>query len=323
MMSEVLFVGEPLIRLSAFAAIFATMAAWEIAAPRRERKLARGTRWPGNIGVVVLDTLLVRLLFPTTAVGLALIAEARGWGLFHALDIPTWAAVPAAVIALDLAIYLQHVLFHAVPALWRLHRMHHADLEIDVTTGARFHPIEILLSMGIKLGVVAALGAPAAGVLAFEVLLNVTSMFNHSNVRMPAWLDRVLRWIVVTPDMHRVHHSIAARETNSNFGFNLPWWDRLFGTYRDQPAAGHNAMTLGVERFRDPAEQRLDRMLTQPFRAGDKTYALGRREPVQWPSAACPRACCSASPRAQAALRQEYRHENLTHPLHEAVDQGH
>jgi sterol desaturase/sphingolipid hydroxylase (fatty acid hydroxylase superfamily) len=280
-MSDLLFAGEPLIRLSAFAAIFAAMAAWEIAAPRRERKLARGTRWPGNIGVVVLDTLLVRLLFPTTAVGLALIAEARGWGLFHALDIPTWAAVPAAVIALDLAIYLQHVLFHAVPALWRLHRMHHADLEIDVTTGARFHPIEILLSMGIKLGVVAALGAPAAGVLAFEVLLNVTSMFNHSNVRMPAWLDRVLRWIVVTPDMHRVHHSIAARETNSNFGFNLPWWDRLFGTYRDQPAAGHNAMTLGVERFRDPAEQRLDRMLTQPFRADDKTYALGRRKPVQ------------------------------------------
>jgi sterol desaturase/sphingolipid hydroxylase (fatty acid hydroxylase superfamily) len=280
-MSEVLFASEPLIRVSAFAGILAAMAAWEILAPRREQKLVRGKRWPGNIGVVVLDTLLVRLLFPTTAVGLALIAEARGWGLFHALDAPIWAAVPAAVIALDLAIYLQHVLFHAVPALWRLHRMHHADLEIDVTTGVRFHPIEILLSMGIKLGVVAALGLPAVGVLAFEVLLNATSMFNHSNVRMPAWLDRVLRWIVVTPDMHRVHHSIAARETNSNVGFNLPWWDRLFGTYRDQPAAGHDAMTLGVERFRDPAEQRLDRMLTQPFREDDKTYALGRREPVQ------------------------------------------
>jgi sterol desaturase/sphingolipid hydroxylase (fatty acid hydroxylase superfamily) len=280
-MSEGLFAGEPFLRLSAFAAIFAAMAAWEIAAPRRERKLARGTRWPGNIGVVVLDTLLVRLLFPTTAVGLALIAEARGWGLFHALDMPMWAAVPAAVIALDLAIYLQHVLFHAVPALWRLHRMHHADLELNVTTGARFHPVEILLSMGIKLGMVAALGAPAAGVLAFEVLLNATSMFNHSNVRMPAWLDRALRWIVVTPDMHRVHHSIAARETNSNFGFNLPWWDRLFGTYRDQPAAGHDAMIIGIQQFRNPAEQRLDRMLTQPFREDDKTYALGRREPVQ------------------------------------------
>jgi sterol desaturase/sphingolipid hydroxylase (fatty acid hydroxylase superfamily) len=280
-MSDIVLANEPLIRLLVFAGIFAAMAAWEILAPRRERKLARGTRWPGNVGVVVLDTVLVRLVFPMTAVGLALVAEARGWGLFHALELTTWASLLLAVIALDLAIYLQHVLFHAVPALWRLHRMHHADLEFDVTTGARFHPIEILLSMGIKLGVVAALGAPAAAVLLFEVLLNATSMFNHSNVRMPVRLDRALRWIVVTPDMHRVHHSIVARETNSNFGFNLPWWDRLFGTYRAQPAAGHEGMTIGIEQFRDPAEQRLDRMLTQPFRDDDRTYALGRREPVQ------------------------------------------
>ena len=280
-MSELLLGNEPAIRLFAFASIFAVMAAWEIAAPRRDQRIGRGTRWPSNIGVVVLDTVLVRLLFPTTAVGLALVAEAQGWGLFHALALPIWVSVPLAVLALDLAIYLQHVLFHAVPALWRLHRMHHADLEFDVTTGARFHPIEILLSMGIKLGVVAALGAPAVAVLAFEVLLNATSMFNHSNVRMPAWLDRMLRWIVVTPDMHRVHHSIAARETNSNFGFNLPWWDRLFGTYRDQPAAGHEAMTIGIEQFRDPAEQRLDHMLTQPFRDNDRSYALGRRESAQ------------------------------------------
>jgi sterol desaturase/sphingolipid hydroxylase (fatty acid hydroxylase superfamily) len=280
-MSELLLGNEPAIRLFAFASIFAVMAAWEIAAPRRDQRIGRGTRWPSNIGVVVLDTVLVRLLFPTTAVGLALVAEAQGWGLFHALALPIWVSVPLAVLALDLAIYLQHVLFHAVPALWRLHRMHHADLEFDVTTGARFHPIEILLSMGIKLGVVAALGAPAVAVLAFEVLLNATSMFNHSNVRMPIWLDRVLRWIVVTPDMHRVHHSIAARETNSNFGFNLPWWDRLFGTYRDQPAAGHEGMTIGIEQFREPAEQRLDRMLTQPFRDDDRSYALGRRESAQ------------------------------------------
>jgi sterol desaturase/sphingolipid hydroxylase (fatty acid hydroxylase superfamily) len=280
-MSDVLLSNENLIRLAAFAGIFAVMAVWEILAPRRDWKLGRGTRWPGNIGIVVLDTALVRLVFPTTAAGLALVAEARGWGLFHALELPAWAGVLLAVVALDLAIYLQHVLFHAVPALWRLHRMHHADLEFDVTTGARFHPIEILLSMGIKLGVVAALGAPALAVLAFEVLLNATSMFNHSNVRMPARLDRVLRWIVVTPDMHRVHHSIVMRETNSNFGFNLPWWDRLFGTYRDQPAAGHLGMTIGIDQFRDPAEQRLDRMLTQPFRDDDRTYALGRREPAQ------------------------------------------
>ena len=280
-MSDILLTNEPLIRLTAFAGIFAVMAAWEILAPRRDQKLGRGTRWPSNIGIVVLDTVLVRLVFPTTAVGLALVTEGRGWGLFLALDVPAWASVPLAVAALDFAIYLQHVLFHAVPALWRLHRMHHADLDIDVTTGARFHPIEILLSMGIKLGVVAVLGTPAVAVLAFEVLLNATSMFNHSNVRIPIWLDRVLRWIVVTPDMHRVHHSIVARETNSNFGFNLPWWDRLFGTYRDQPAAGHETMTIGIEQFRDPTEQRLDRMLTQPFRDEDRTYALGRRESVQ------------------------------------------
>lgn len=280
-MSDSILPSEPLIRLAAFAGIFAVMAVWELLAPRREQRIGRAVRWPGNIGVVALDTVLVRLVFPTTAVGLALVAESRGWGLLHAIGMPAWASVAIGVLALDLAIYLQHVLFHAIPALWRVHRMHHADLEFDVTTGARFHPIEILLSMGIKLGVVAALGTPALGVLIFEVLLNATSMFNHSNVRMPASLDRVLRWIVVTPDMHRVHHSIVARETNSNFGFNLPWWDRLFGTYRAQPAAGHEAMTIGIDQFRDPAEQRLDRMLTQPFRDEDGRYPLGRREPAQ------------------------------------------
>jgi sterol desaturase/sphingolipid hydroxylase (fatty acid hydroxylase superfamily) len=280
-MSDNLLPNELLVRLAAFAGMFAAMAAWEIHAPRRDQKLGRRLRWPGNIGIVVLDAILVRLVFPTTAVGLALVAESREWGLFHALNLPEWASLLSAVVALDFAIYLQHVLFHAVPVLWRLHRMHHADPEIDVTTGARFHPIEILISVGIKLGVVAALGAPALGVLAFEVLLNATSMFNHSNVQMPVWLDRALRFLVVTPDMHRVHHSIVERETNSNFGFNLPWWDRLFGTYRDQPAAGHEAMIIGIEQFRGPAEQRLDHMLTQPFREDDTRYALGRRGSVR------------------------------------------
>ncbi len=276
--SDALLGHETLTRLGAFAGIFAVMVVWEMVAPRRAQKLGRGVRWPSNIAVVVLDTALVRLLFPLTAVGVALLAQARGWGLFHAVGLPGWISILLAVVALDLAIYLQHVLFHAVPALWRLHRMHHADQEIDVTTGVRFHPLEIMLSMGIKLGVVAALGAPAVAVLLFEVLLNATSMFNHSNVRMPALLDRVLRWVVVTPDMHRVHHSIIMRETNSNFGFNLPWWDRLFGTYRDRPAAGHGGMTIGIEQFREPVEQRLDRLLTQPFRGGDGSYAIGRRE---------------------------------------------
>src|SRR6266513_2836287 len=187
-------------------------------------------------------------------------------------------AVIVAVIVLDLAIYFQHVLFHAVPVLWRLHRMHHADLEFDVTTGVRFHPVEILLSMVIKLGVVLALGAPALAVLIFEVLLNATSMFNHGNVLLPQPIDRVLRTIVVTPEIHRVHHSIEPPETNSNFGFNLPWWDRLFGTYRAQPAAGHDAMTIGIEQFRDARELRLDRMLLQPFRHEIGNYPLGYRE---------------------------------------------
>jgi len=279
-LADILFAHEPWIRLSAFAGVFATMALWELMAPRRPQTIGRLRRWPGNLGVVVIDTLLVRLIFPTAAVGVALVAQVGGWGLLPALNAPSWLAIIIAVIVLDLAIYLQHVLFHAVPVLWRLHRMHHADLEIDVTTGARFHPIEIMLSMAIKLGVVAALGAPAVAVLIFEVLLNATSMFNHGNVRLPQRLDRVLRWLVVTPDMHRVHHSILPHETNSNFGFNLAWWDRLFGTYRAQPQAGHEAMTIGIEQFRDPRELRLDRMLWQPFRDDDHSYPLSRREPV-------------------------------------------
>jgi sterol desaturase/sphingolipid hydroxylase (fatty acid hydroxylase superfamily) len=279
-LADILFTHEPWIRLGAFAGVFATMALWELMAPRRRQSIGRLRRWPGNLGVVVIDTLLVRLIFPTAAVGVALVAQVGGWGLLPALNAPAWLAIFIAVIVLDLAIYLQHVLFHAVPVLWRLHRMHHADLEIDVTTGARFHPIEILLSMAIKLGVVAALGAPAVAVLIFEVLLNAISMFNHGNVRLPQRLDRVVRWLVVTPDMHRVHHSILPRETNSNFGFNLPWWDRLFGTYRAQPQAGHGAMTIGIEQFRDPRELRLDRMLLQPFRDDDRSYPLSRREPA-------------------------------------------
>jgi sterol desaturase/sphingolipid hydroxylase (fatty acid hydroxylase superfamily) len=277
---EALLSTEPFVRLAAFGGILAAMVVWEFLAPRRDERIRRWARWPSNIGVVVLDTVLVRLLFPIGAVGLAMLAESRGWGLLNAFDIPAWAAIPVGVILLDLAIYLQHVLFHAVPALWRLHRMHHADLEFDFTTGIRFHPIEILLSTGIKLAVVAALGTPAVAVLIFEILLNATSMFNHGNVELPARLDRVLRWIVVTPEMHRVHHSIKPRETNSNFGFNLPWWDCLFGTYRDQPEAGHVGMSIGIEQFRDAREQRLDRMLTQPFRDDVQRYPLGHREPT-------------------------------------------
>ncbi|MCR5857400.1 sterol desaturase family protein [Mesorhizobium sp. J428] len=261
-----------------FLGILLVMALWEVAAPRRRREIPRLLRWSSNLGVVVIDTLLVRLTFPIVAVGLALLAQERGWGLFNIFDAPGWLAFIVSVLALDLAIYLQHVMFHAVPALWRLHRMHHADLEFDVTTGLRFHPVEILLSMGIKLAVVAALGPPAVAVLVFEVLLNATAMFNHSNIRIPAAIDRVLRLIVVTPDMHRVHHSIHPSETNSNFGFNLPWWDRLLGTYRPQPRDGHETMTIGIEQFRTRRDLWLDRMLFQPLRGPASGYPINREK---------------------------------------------
>lgn len=264
-MSDFILAHEPIIRIGAFLCILIVMAAWEAAAPRRLRAFSRWVRWPSNLGLVFLNTLVLRLSIPLTAVGIAVLGEQRGWGLLNNVSLPGWGRLAISVLVLDLVIYLQHVLFHAVPALWRLHRMHHADLDFDATTGARFHPIEILLSMGIKLAVVAALGAPPIAVLVFEVVLNATAMFNHGNVGLPERLDRGLRWIIVTPDMHRVHHSVLPRETNSNFGFNLPWWDRLFGTYCAQPAAGQEGMAIGLDRLRDPGQLRLDRMLVQPF----------------------------------------------------------
>ena len=220
---------------------------------------------------------MTRLVAPAGAVGFAVFAESRGWGLFNLVDLPTWFKMPVGLVVLDLVIYLQHRAFHHVPVLWRLHRMHHADLDVDVTTGARFHPVEILGSLGIKFVVVAGLGAPALTVLLFELLLNGTSLFNHSNVRLPKKVEHAMRWLVVTPDMHRVHHSILRHETDSNFGFNFPWWDRIFGTYRPQPEAGHDGMTLGIDQFRDPKESRLDFMLTQPFRDNQSVRSPGEK----------------------------------------------
>jgi sterol desaturase/sphingolipid hydroxylase (fatty acid hydroxylase superfamily) len=266
--------NETTVRLGAFIGVFTAMALWEAAAPRRPRSYSRFRRWPSNLAIVVLNSGLVKILLSVTAVSLAVLGVQRGWGFLNNLPLPSWSKIIVSVILLDLAIYLQHVMFHAVPALWRVHRMHHADLDFDVTTGARFHPIEIILSMLIKFGVIAATGTSAAGVLIFEVLLNATSMFNHGNVQIPVGLDRYLRWLVVTPDMHRVHHSIVVSETNSNFGFNLPWWDRLLGTYRAQPAAGHEGMTIGIEQFREARELWLDRMLLQPFRGPAGAYAI-------------------------------------------------
>lgn len=275
-MPETLLANEPMIRMGLFVGILGIMALWEVAAPRRRREIPRLIRWTNNFAVVVLDTAIVRLAFPIVAVGMAILAAERGWGLFNVFEVPFWLAFILSVLALDLAIYLQHVMFHAVPAFWRLHRMHHADLEFDVSTGLRFHPVEILLSMGIKLAVVTVLGPPAVAVLVFEVLLNATSMFNHANIHIPERIDRILRLFVVTPDMHRVHHSILPSETNSNFGFNLPWWDRLLGTYRPQPRAGHDDMTIGIEQFRTPRDLWLDRMLIQPIRGPASGYAINR-----------------------------------------------
>ena len=269
---------EAAIRLTAFFSIFAAMALWEWRAPRRALTVSKALRWASNLGLVVLNTVLLRLVFPVAAVGLAATASAQGWGLLNQFPLSPWLAIPLAVIALDLAIWAQHVFFHAVPALWRLHRVHHADLDYDLTTGARFHPIEILLSMLIKLAVILALGPSVVAVILFEVILNGMAMFNHGNVGLPPGLDRRLRWVFVTPDMHRVHHSIEEDETNSNFGFNLSWWDRLFGTYRDQPRAGQIGMTIGIDDHRDPREvAALPGMLALPFRGAITGYAINRR----------------------------------------------
>lgn len=277
-MSEIILAAEPTIRLAAFLGVLAVMMIWELAAPRRRRDIPRVIRWTNNLALVVVDTIILRLSFPVLAVGLAILAEERDWGLFNVIGVPGWVAFTGSILLLDLAIYLQHVMFHAVPGLWRLHRMHHADLDFDATTGLRFHPVEILASMAIKLTVVGALGAPAVAVLVFEVILNATSIFNHSNIKLPAGVDRVLRLFLVTPDMHRVHHSTDPRETNSNYGFSVPWWDRLLGTYVAQPAKGHEGMEIGIEQFRTRRDLWLDRMLIQPLLGPANGHALDHRD---------------------------------------------
>jgi len=269
--------SELALRLAAFVVVFAGMALWEAVGPRRGLRLPKRPRWTANLSLAALNTIIVRLLFPAAAVGAAAVATDRDWGLLALVDLPTWAAVLLSAVALDLAVYLQHVVFHAVPALWRLHLAHHADLDFDVTTGLRFHPIEIVLSMLLKISVVAALGPPVLGVLLFEVLLNATSMFNHGNVRMPAAVDRVLRALLVTPDMHRVHHSVLCHEANSNFGFCLSWWDRLLGTYRAQPMAGHDGMKVGTEHLQDARNQSLAWLLRLPAIASAGPYPIGAR----------------------------------------------
>ena len=264
-MSSLIISYEPQLRLFFFIAALTLVALWEIRSPRRRSGYSKSVRWFNNLAIVALNTLVVRLVFPVMSVGVALYAEQQQWGLLSYLQYPGWVTFLLALLLLDLAIYLQHLMFHAVPLFWRFHRMHHTDLDYDVTTGARFHPLEIIVSMLIKMAVVVVIGPPAAAVVVFEVLLNITAMFNHGNICIPPAIDRWLRWLVVTPDMHRVHHSVIREETDSNYGFNLPWWDRLLGTYRAQPKSGHTEMTIGLRDFRDPADLRLHRMLIQPF----------------------------------------------------------
>lgn len=259
---------EAAIRLVCFGSVLALVMALEWALPRRAPLLRRRQRWPGNIALVGIATVAARLIVPVAAIGVAASAEARGWGLLNRIALAPWAEIAVAVVMLDLVIYGQHVAFHAQPWLWRLHRTHHSDPDLDVTTALRFHPAEILLSALVKLAAVAALGASPLAVLIFEILLNATAMFNHGNIALPPPIDAVLRRVLVTPDMHRVHHSIDPCETNSNFGFNLPWWDWLFGTYRAQPAAGHQEMTIGLAVFRADRDQRIDQLLVQPLRQG-------------------------------------------------------
>ncbi len=262
--------SEGTVRLICFGGIFAVIALWELAAPRRKQTFTRPVRWFTNISLVVIDTLALRLLFPVLAVGVAEFVQLRQWGLFNSIDLPGWLEITVAVIALDLAIYFQHFASHKVPILWRVHRVHHADRDFDLTTAIRFHPVEICLSMLYKFAVILVLGPAPLAVFLFEVLLNGTAMFNHGNIRLPGPADRLLRLVLVTPDMHRVHHSIEQQETDSNYGFNLSVWDRLFQTYKGQPDAGHDEMVIGLAPYQTDDPTRLGWSLMFPFRRNGK-----------------------------------------------------
>jgi sterol desaturase/sphingolipid hydroxylase (fatty acid hydroxylase superfamily) len=273
--------SEAAVRMTVFIVLFGAMAVWEMAAPRRMLATGKAGRWFSNLVIVFINTILVRVIFPVMPVALAVVAGARGWGLLNRIDAPQWLEFIIALLLLDLAVYLQHVMYHVLPPLWRLHLVHHADLDIDVTTGLRFHPVEAIISLMVRLSVVSVIGPDPLAVAVYEIALNGMVMFNHGNVRIPAGADGILRYLAVTPDMHRVHHSAAIRETNSNFGFILSWWDRIFGTYREQPAAGHDGMTIGLAQYRDDADLSLPRLMILPVIADTGGYDItgSGREP--------------------------------------------
>lgn len=266
-MSDFIINNEASIRLSFFFGMLAIMALWEFIAPRRTPKISKSMRWFNNLGLVFFNSLVLRLLIPFAATGVAIFANDKQLGLLNSVEIPLWLNVIIAVIVLDLVIYWQHRLFHAIPIFWRLHKVHHADQDYDVTTGSRFHTLEIILSMLIKFLLILALGPAVLAVIIFEVLLNANAMFNHGNVGLPAWLDKYLRWFIVTPDMHRIHHSVIVKETNSNYGFNLTWWDRIFNSYTDKAEKGQLGMTIGLKEYKEVKQTNwITGMLMMPFR---------------------------------------------------------
>ncbi len=267
---------EAVVRFLLFVGVFGAMALWEYGWPRRVLAWPRRERWVTNLGLTALNTILVRVTVGGIAYAAAVFATEHEAGLLHWVTLPSWAAAMVTLLALDFAIYLQHILVHAVPTLWRVHRVHHADVGVDASTGLRFHPIEIFLSLAIKVAAIVLLGAVPWVVVAFEAILNASSIFNHGNVALPERTDRWLRWFIVTPDMHRIHHSTREVETNSNFGFSLSWWDRLCGTYRAAPSVGHVGMDLGLSEF--PTPLHLGQLLLLPFQgdAGRTPFAGAR-----------------------------------------------
>lgn len=274
---ELIFKYESYIRLISFFGLFALLTLWEISSPKRELLQLRQFRWFSNIGLIVISSVLVRFIVPTAAVGVAFHVEENNLGFLNYYDLPFVIHFLLAFILMDLSIYFQHVMFHSLPLFWRFHRVHHSDLDCDVTTGLRFHPFEMLISIIFKFLVILSIGAPVITVVIFEIILNAASMFTHSNIKMPHTIERIFRWFFVTPDMHRIHHSIHENETNSNFGFFISWWDRLFDTYISQPKDGHEKMELGLSFFREPKWQNLRWLIYLPFVAKIKGYAINKR----------------------------------------------
>ncbi|QPD06240.1 MAG: hypothetical protein Nkreftii_004014 [Candidatus Nitrospira kreftii] len=269
---------QDVIRIGAYMSVLTLMRLWELMQPRRPRTLSTLCRWGGNLTIVALNTVLARLLFAGGAFTVAAAAQERGWGLLHLVEGPVWLEAAIGILALDFIIYWQHRIFHVVPLFWRFHMMHHSDLDLDVTSGVRFHPMEIVLSLAVKVMAIMVVGASPIAVMIFEVVLNATSLFNHGNVLIPQHVERLLRWMVVTPDMHRIHHSMDVREMNSNYGFNVPWWDRVFGTYCPEPALGHLAMRIGLEHLGPSTCLNIFMMLRFPFSTSLKRYS--RQSPI-------------------------------------------